>query len=132
MKKLAFALLTLGLFVPTCLGNNTNGFSVAKADNENTISVDCDNSLVENGSYWAYVNLRAYEQLSALSLEVHFDSDVLTVREKYNSISDSLKHSLLLISWQIKLDREMINYIQYQINQKIAAVNKYYSKVKNK
>ena len=84
IKKISvFALAIFPLLMPSGRGS----FSVAKAEGEeNRIWLNTQEDVIETYSYYADVNLNAHEAISALSVEVHFNPDVLEVTSTYNSI----------------------------------------------
>lgn len=90
MKKFVTALFVFGLSFATCFSLGSRNLEKVQAESENKISIECNDSFVENQSYKAYVNLRTYEQISALSIEVHFDEDVLSISSSYNMISATM------------------------------------------
>lgn len=55
-------------------------------------------------------------------------NNIYSTNKKYNKVSDDLKCYLNTAAYNIQLDREIIDYIQFQINKKIEGVNKYYNK----
>ena len=93
MKKIVLGFLSFSMFVPSLVLGQTESFEMAKAETENTISISCNDSFVEGYTYNAYVNILSHDSLSALSLEIHFDEDVLLVENTYNTIANQMYDS---------------------------------------
>ena len=111
---------------------------MAKAEDENTISISCNDSFVEGGTYSIYVDLRTFEEISALSVEVHFDPDVIDVKNIYNSISatmydsalheDYISYSYILYSVSTTSSQRLF-YFSSQIKNGVIAGNYYFDVV---
>ena len=74
-----------------------NNFAVAKADEEiNTVYVECEDETYEGKSYNpCYTKILTYENISSLSVEVHFDSSVFSITSASNRISATMEdHSI--------------------------------------
>ena len=93
---LVFALFALAM--PFGKGN----FAMAKAEGENRVWLETNDSVVETNSYYASVYMNTHEELSTLSVEVHFNPDVVAVSSTYNSISTNIYDS--------SIHEESVNY----------------------
>ena len=89
MNKLALSLLTIGFALPLSVLPTKTSFEAAIATDENSISLSCDDNLVEGNQYYACTSLRNHEEISTLSLQIYFDEDVVAINSTYNSLSSS-------------------------------------------
>ncbi len=90
MKKLALSFLTLGFVLPLSVLPSKTSFEMANAEGEeNKITLSCNDNLAEGSQYYASVSLSNYEEVSALSLQVYFNNDVVTINGTYNTLSSS-------------------------------------------
>lgn len=112
MKKLLFSLLTL---LSLALPFGRNSFAVAKAEGENTIWLETEDNVVEANTYFAAINLNTHDELSALSVEVHFNPEIVTVNETYNNISADIYDS--------SINEESINYTYIFSNLELDSVH---------
>ena len=94
---LVFALFALAM----PFGRST--FTMAKADGEeNRVWLETQDNVVETNSYYAGVYLNTHEELSALSVEIHFNPDVVAISSTYNSISANI--------YDYSIQEESLNY----------------------
>ncbi len=118
-------ILLLGALLALGLSTIRQPFAMAKADGEeNRIWLTTEENVVESYSYFASVYVNTHEEISALSLEVHFNSDVLAVSSTYNVISNDMYDSSIhdesvtytYIFSSLELDNnQQLFYFYYQI-----------------
>ena len=101
-----------------------SSFSMAKAEGENRVWLDTQENVVETNSYYAGVYLNTHEEISSLSLEIHFNPDVIAISSTYNSISaniydssiheDSVNYTYIFNDVELDSNQQLF-YFYYQI-----------------
>lgn len=78
-------------------------FTMAKAEEEgNRIWLNTEEDVIEGYSYSADLCMHVYEEVSALSVEVHFNPSVVSIGDTYNNISAQI--------YDYSINEESVNY----------------------
>ena len=88
-------LILLGTLLALGLSSIRQPFAMAKGDGENIAYLETQENVVETQSYYAGVYLNTHEEISALSIEVHFNPEVVSISSTYNSVSNEMYDSVI-------------------------------------
>lgn len=93
-KKVLIPLLAaISLFAATTFSSNKSFYNAKAEETINSIRLSTYDTVTEGNQYSASVYLRTYEEISALAVDVYFDSSTFEIKSAYNSISAKIYDS---------------------------------------